>query len=239
MGAVFPGEPLKFLKWNCFLGGWGWGWEWISRNFDVFFIFFSCWFRDFQVYFQHFLGGWPAFGTLGVLRKCLIPASRPWKNPKDLSIFVREYVSRRNRTKRLLLFFFLKMVAPTRMHKHRNATTHVCFEFIHTEVVGCIFEYFCCGWLGVSWKKLFKPVQMENIGMFANLRYTLGSMALGIFIPRFAIKINPTCRYIYLAGTYGSWSYEIRWDIIYIYPEPKWPLFWLKRALFWRVDLQE
>ena len=26
-------------------------------------------------------------------------------------------------------------------------------------------------------------------------------------------------------------------DINYL--EPKWPLFWLKRALFWRVDLQK
>ena len=25
----------------------------------------------------------------------------------------------------------------------------------------------------------------------------------------------------------------------FIYLEPKWPLFWLKRALFWRVDLQK
>ena len=26
---------------------------------------------------------------------------------------------------------------------------------------------------------------------------------------------------------------------IYIYLEPKWPLFWLEKALFWRVDLQK
>ena len=26
---------------------------------------------------------------------------------------------------------------------------------------------------------------------------------------------------------------------LYIYLEPKWPLFWLEKALFWGVDLQK
>ena len=39
-------------------------------------------------------------------------------------------------------------------------------------------------------------------------------------------------------GDLGVYVYIIYFRF-YIYLEPKWPLFWLEKALFWRVDLQE
>lgn len=128
-------------------------------------IFFPSWFRDFKVYFQKvanifrlLAGLWYAWRAPSMLDPCVF---RPWKKSQGFEhLCSRICVSAESNQE--VVAELLNMVAPTRMHKHRNATTHVCFEFFHTEVVGCIFEYFCCGWLGVSWKKLFKPVQMAK-----------------------------------------------------------------------------
>ena len=170
----------------------------ISKNFND---FCPSWLRDFKVYFQHFSVVGPAFGTLGALRKILDPCEPALEKSQGFEhLCSRIRVSAESNQEAVAEL--LKMVAPTRMHKYRNATTHVCFEFIHTEVVGCIFDFFCCGWLKL---KLFKPVQLENIGMLANLRYTLGSMGPGIFTATFAIKINPTCRYIIYKSSRDLW----------------------------------
>ena len=42
-----------------------------------------------------------------------------------------------------------------------------------------------------------------------------------------------------LAKKVDERTIDSKYILLMVYLEPKWPLFWLKRSLFWRVDLQK